>query len=245
MLNIRSSHPVKKLVIIIWLILALLGVSVSYWYLANHSLDEFLGSFIGVGVSWQSVSIVLAAYLLRTIIFIPLSVVLIATPLILGDFWASVLVAGIGEIISASLQFWLARIYGRDFIEESNNKTINLINEKITKFGSVSVGLLRLLPIPFDLINLGAGMTKMKFSDYFWVTVVSVWPDCVSYVAIGQSANSPISLLYTGGITLFVFLLLWYLKDHPEYKELVLLEVQQKTSVVKKKIKNWRKRKRG
>jgi uncharacterized membrane protein YdjX (TVP38/TMEM64 family) len=181
---------------------------------------------------------------MRTIIFIPLSVVLIATPHILGDFWAGVLIAGTGEIISAQIQFWLARIYGRDFVEQSQSNTIQLINEKITKFGSVSVALLRLLPVPFDLINLGAGMTKMKFSDYFWVTVVSVWPDCIAYAAIGQAANNPFALLYTGGITVFAFLIIWYLKDHPEYREMIVLEVKKKTKSVKNKLKLWGRRKK-
>lgn len=233
------------MVVIAWAIIAVCGVIFSSWYFSNHSISETVSLLQhSGGVSWQSVLFLLILYCIRTIIFIPLSIVLIATPIVLGDFWWAVGVAGVGEIISANIQFWLARTYGRDFVEESNNQTIQLINEKISRFGSVSIALLRLLPVPFDLINLGAGMTKIRFTDYFWVTLVSVWPDCVTYVAIGQSANNPLSLLYTAGTTLVVFLLIWYLKDHPEYKDMLLLEVQKKTSVVKTRLLALRRRRK-
>lgn len=236
----KSAHPVKKIIVSLWIVLAIGGIIFSSWYFSAHSVEEAFSSLANIGVSPYSVGILLGIYLLRTLIFIPLSIVLIATPLILGDFWAAVLVAGIGEILSASFQFWLARIYGRTFIEESDSKTLKIINEKISKFGGVSIALLRLLPVPFDLINLGAGMTRMKFSDYFWVTLVSVWPDCLSYVAVGQAANNPLSLLFTGGITLIVFLIIWYLKDHPEYRKMLILEIQEKTKSMRNKLKAWK-----
>lgn len=240
-----SKHPIKKLIITIWLAIAVCTIIFSSWYFSSHSIAEVIDSFTNLGVTSFSVGAILFVFIIRTIIYIPLSILLISTPLILGDFWAGVLVSGIGEIVSASIQFWLSRIYGADFVAESKNKAIIGINQKISQFGSVSIALLRLLPVPFDLINLGAGMTKMKFSDYFWVTVFSVWPDCLSYAAIGQSTNNPLSLLYTGGITIIVFLVIWYLKDHPEYKNFLVIHLKEKTSLVRKKIKEWRKIKKN
>lgn len=236
----HSAHPIKKIIIFLWLFCFISGILFSIFYLAKNGITETFTLFFGSGLTVLTVSIYFTVFVFRTLFFIPVSLLMIAAPFIFGGFWIGLLMAGIGEIIGGVIGFLFARYYGQEFFQESAKKsqTMQIINEKMNNFGALAVGVLRLTPVTFDIINFGAGISKMKFSHYFWVTVFSVWPDCLTYVAIGAAIENPYSLMYTGVTILLLLALFWYLKQHPTYKEIFVMELKNKVLKIKRSIKS-------
>lgn len=245
--HFHSAHPIKKIIILLWLACFLGGIIFSIFYLASNGIEKSFTDFFGTGVNIQTISVFLSIFVIRTLFFIPVSVLMIASPFIFGGFWIGLLMAGIGEIIGGVVGFLFARYYGQELFQESakSSETMQIINEKMNNFGALAVGILRLTPVTFDVINFGAGVSKMKFSHYFWVTALSVWPDCLTYVAIGAAIDNPYSLIYTGITILALMGLFWYLKQHPKYKEIFVMELRNKVRRIKNKFKSTLSRKKN
>ena len=162
---------------------------------------------------------------------------------VLFGLWQGILIAGVGAIISDSTGFWIARYYGKDFVAGSEVKMLKILNQKVESHGVLSIVLLRIIPIfPGDIINFGAGLSKLKYRYFLWATVLSVWPDCIFYGLLGGSVSDPISLLYTVVFGIFIFFVLWYFKSHPEYGELFIMKLKKKFSRTKKKFRAFRKK---
>ncbi len=86
----------------------------------------------------------------------------------------------IGASIGASLSFLIARGLGKDFVEKIfKNKKLyaNLENN-----GFNTIFILRLIPIiPFNVLDYIAGITKIKFKDYFFATLIGMMPGAFIY----------------------------------------------------------------
>lgn len=235
----RLAHPVKKGIVLLWAAFFVAGILFSIFFLTENGIEKTFTTFLGEGITLTNALVFWSLFIVRTLFFVPVSVLMIAAPFIFGGFWEGLLMAGIGEIIGAVVGFLFARYYGQEFVDHfmKNSKTLDVLNEKMEKFGGIAVGLLRVTPVTFDIINFGAGISKMKFSRYWWATVISVWPDCMVYVSLGGAISNPINLLYTISTVIILALVIWYLKQHPEYREMFVLDVQEKTSGVKKQLK--------
>jgi uncharacterized membrane protein YdjX (TVP38/TMEM64 family) len=130
----------------------------------------------------------------------------IARPLIL--FPASLLSASAGVIwgvqgfvylliaanLSAVGEFFIARYLARDAVEKLLKGKMGNIDAVIEKRGFVTVLLIRLIPnLPWDMQNLGLGLTKVKFRDYFLATFFGIMPGSFALVYFGSSFISVIT----------------------------------------------------
>ncbi|MCB9756922.1 MAG: TVP38/TMEM64 family protein [Candidatus Omnitrophica bacterium] len=130
----------------------------------------------------------------------------IARPLIL--FPASLLSASAGVIwgvqgfmylliaanLSAVGEFFIARYLARDAVEKLLKGKMGNIDVAIEKRGFVTVLLIRLIPnLPWDIQNLGLGLTKVKFRDYFLATFFGIMPGSFALVYFGSSFISVIA----------------------------------------------------
>ena len=142
--HFHSAHPIKKIIILLWLASFVGGILFSIFYLTQHGIKESFTTFFGSGLNITTISIFLLIFIVRTLFFIPVSILMIASPFIFGGFWIGLLMAGIGEIIGAVVGFIFARYYGQDFFQKAQkkSKTMQIINEKMNDFGALAVGVL-------------------------------------------------------------------------------------------------------
>jgi uncharacterized membrane protein YdjX (TVP38/TMEM64 family) len=62
------------------------------------------------------------------------------------------------------------------------------LDEKIEKHGFLTVLLIRLIPnVAWDIQNLSLGLTKVKFRDYFFATLIGIIPGSFAFVYFGSS----------------------------------------------------------
>lgn len=240
--SFKKAHPVKQIVLIIWSILFFSGILFSIFFLAQYGIEEAISSIVGKGLSIPGVLIFILIFILRNVLYIPVSILLVISPVLFG-LWNGILIAGIGAIISDSTGFWISRYYGKEFVAGSKVKLLQIVNQKVENHGVISVILLRIIPIfPGDIINFGAGISKIKYRDFLWATSISVWPDCFFYGFLGGSFANPLSFIYAIVFGVYIALTLWYLKNHPEYRKLFIMKLRKKISRTKKQFTAFRKR---
>ena len=96
--------------------------------------------------------------------------------------------------LSSTVEFFVARYFAREVIERFLKGKIGDIDNAIEKRGFVTVLLIRLIPnLPWDVQNLGLGLTKVKFRDYFLGTFIGILPASFALVYFGASFISVIT----------------------------------------------------
>lgn len=113
---------------------------------------------------------------------------------ILLDFRIALAISVIGLAIGAAISFSLSRLLGRDYIE---NKYINKIkrlrdyDNHLTNHGFLAVLIFRIITIiPYELINIAGGVSKMRFSSFFFATIIGIIPGTLVALYFAHSISN-------------------------------------------------------
>ena len=172
------------------IVLAVLAIAVLVpaGLLAREHLQEFLGWLDGLG-PWGPAVFILG-YAVATVAFAPGSVLTLAAGALFGLVRGVVIVL-IGATLGAAASFLVARYLARAAIERrlAGNERFTAIDRAIAEQGRKIVFLLRLSPVfPFNLLNYGLGLTRVRFVDYV-VASVGMLPGTILYVYYGKLAR--------------------------------------------------------
>lgn len=112
-------------------------------------------------------------------------VMTLAAGALFGLVWGSVLVS-FASSIGALLAFLVARYLLLDPIEARFSARLAAINEGVNRDGAFYLFTLRLVPIiPFFLINLLLGLTRMPARTFYWVSQAGMLAGTLVYVNAG------------------------------------------------------------
>jgi len=101
-------------------------------------------------------------------------------------FWVGVPVVLVSATIGATLAFWTARYVLRDAVQRRFGDRLETINKGLEQDGFFYLFSLRLVPIfPFFLINLLMGLTAIRSTTFFWVSLVGMCAGTAAYVNAG------------------------------------------------------------
>ncbi len=127
-----------------------------------------------------------ATYVAATALSFPGAVILtLAAGAIFGLWWGTLIVS-FAATVGATLAFLMARFVLRDSIEARFRSRLAEINEGVAKDGAFYLFTLRLVPlVPFFVINLVMGLTKMKTLTFYWVSQVGMLAGTAVYVNAG------------------------------------------------------------
>ena len=169
----------------------LVAIGVGWYFLPIKQWSEAFQSWIeGLG-AWGYV-IFAAAYIVGTVLLVPVSAFTIIAGLAFG--------LGIGfplVIVSATIGATLAFLVSRYLL----SKKVSSFVAKRPKFKAVSaavseggwkvVALLRLSPVlPFNLQNYFYGITELKFWHYVPATFFGIMPGSLLYVYLGSAGKA-------------------------------------------------------
>jgi uncharacterized membrane protein YdjX (TVP38/TMEM64 family) len=114
-------------------------------------------------------------------------VVLVFTPL-----WGGV-IAWVATLISASFDFWLGRRLGARRIHKMSGGYLAKSLRVIKNHGFLSSLIVRIVPTgPFVSVNLGAGVTRMRFSSFILGTAIGIIPKIALIVTISQGVKGSV-----------------------------------------------------
>lgn len=111
---------------------------------------------------------------------------------LLGGFFFGALVAtlyvNIGATLGAFVIFIAARYFIGDMVQNKYGEKLKKFNREIEENGKYYMITLRLIPIfPFFMINLFAGVTKIRPITFLWTTSVGIIPGSFAYAYLGSS----------------------------------------------------------
>ncbi len=113
------------------------------------------------------------------------AIMTLAAGALFGLGWGTLIVS-FASSIGATLAFLVARYLLRDSIQSKFGARLADIDKGIAKDGAFYLFTLRLVPlIPFFVINLVMGLTKMKAVTFYWVSQLGMFAGTLVYVNAG------------------------------------------------------------
>lgn len=181
------------------LILLLLLVLVAAWWFE-------LGAYLNLEqlreAQWQLAAwrqqhpwLLSLGYLLVYVLFAALAlpgawVLTLAGGAVFGLVWGLVLTS-FASSIGASVAFVMARYLGRSWFEKRFAKFMARINDGLAREGAFYLFGMRLVPlIPFFVINLGMGLSRMRLWTFYWVSQLGMLAGTLVYVNAGTALAS-------------------------------------------------------
>ena len=120
----------------------------------------------------------------------PAEFLTIANGMVFGPFWGVAITWG-GAMLGAYASFGLTRMYGRPFVARNvNSSKLAKLDRWVQHQGAISLLLSRFIPlISFNLINYGAGLTKISWWTFTWTTGIGILPITIIMVTMGNNFN--------------------------------------------------------
>lgn len=129
----------------------------------------------------------LLLYCLATILFLPTMILTLAGGALFGPILGT-LFNLLGATIGAACAFCISRYMVFDWLAAKKNVRINNLIAGVERRGWQFVALLRLVPIiPFNLVNYGLGVTRIKFKHYFLTTIIFLLPAEILFTYCGYA----------------------------------------------------------
>lgn len=124
---------------------------------------------------------------------------------IFGWQWGAVY-SWLGALLGATLDFGLARWYGRPLVERIiRTQQLDVFDNFFQKHGIIAVFITRLTPIvPFKVVSYGAGLTTISLCQFIFATGIGQSPAIILYSILGQ--NLVKNLFATAVITVLLVL---------------------------------------
>jgi len=135
---------------------------------------------------WQVALAYFAIYVAATALSLPgAAIITLAGGAIFGLLWGTVIVS-FASTIGATLAFLVSRFILRSSVENRFGQRLAEINRGVDKDGAFYLFTLRLIPVvPFFLINLLMGLTRMKALTFYWVSQLGMLAGTLVYVNAG------------------------------------------------------------
>jgi uncharacterized membrane protein YdjX (TVP38/TMEM64 family) len=153
----------------------------SYYFFDPKGKEIFMDKF---GVYLHQIGpwapfIFMGCYILSIVFFIPASVFTSLGAVLFGG-WLGLLLNFVSANIGGVLSFLTARYLLRDAAGKILQKgQFKKLDDKAEEHGFSVIIYLRLMFVPFTYLSFAAGLSKMKFKDFFWATLIGVIPGLV------------------------------------------------------------------
>lgn len=138
---------------------------------------------------WAPVLYILI-YSIATICILPSTPLNLTGGAIFGAVWGTVWTS-IAAILAAILAFGFSRTIGRSLVERKLAGKWESIDREMQQGGLFYMFAIRLLPlIPYGIVNFAAGLTAIKFRDYFLGTLLGTVPGILPFVMMGAGLTA-------------------------------------------------------
>lgn len=169
------------------------GLAAGYlWYARTQDTGpEQLMALMRSGVFGPLVFI--ALFTLRPLIFFPASVLSVAGGLLFG-LTGGLLYTVIGSNLSAMLAYVVGRYFGHSFLmRDEPTGALQRYALSMRQNSFQTVLLMRLLLLPYDVVNYFSGFLRINWRAYCAATAIGSFPVTLSLVLVGVSGDVDLS----------------------------------------------------
>ena len=203
----------KKVIRFLLFFLIIIGLGIALAYRNSVSGEMLVEGVRRFGEMGPLVFI--GMYAVATVFFLPGSVMTLAGGAIFGPVWG-VFYSLAGATIGATVAFMISRYLAADWLEQKANAGVRRLKRGVEAEGWRFIAFVRLVPLlPFNVLNYGLGLTRIRISHYIFATFFAMAPGAVAYTYIGFAGRELIAggegliqkgLLAIGLFALAVFL---------------------------------------
>ena len=127
-------------------------------------------------------------YVIVTALSIPGAAVLSLAYAWFFKFWTGLVLISFASTTGATIAFLISRYLLRDWVQRRFGQRLRKIDDSFEREGAFYLFTMRLIPaVPFFLINLLMGLTKIKTTTFWWVSQLGMFAGTVVYVYAGAS----------------------------------------------------------
>ncbi len=133
-----------------------------------------------------------AVYVAATLLLLPGSALTAGAGFAYGPLWGTLLASPV-SVLAATLSFALGRTVARGWVARriADWPRFAAVDHAIGEDGFRTVLLLRLSPLfPFNLLNYGLGLTRVRPRDYVLGSLLGMLPGTALYVYLGSLVTS-------------------------------------------------------
>jgi len=189
----KKRHLAGIIIAILILITALYFIERSFGFNITK-IENYISSF-GPWVPILLLMIIIITSSIGFIFNIPVAI----TALLLNSYLA-LFISILGLTIGASISFFLARYFARGYFKKHFINKINILEEYDKKIGENSflkILFLRLIAlIPYELINIAAGLSQIRFLPFISATFIGVIPGAILTIYLIKNTQNVFSLQF-------------------------------------------------
>ncbi len=151
-------------------------------------IDFFSASFYGP-------LLFILIYTLRPLLLFPATLLTIAAGFVFGPILGVVLII-IGSNASALLAYAVGRFFGQGVLsDDQSNGIVQRYSKRLRENSFETVFLLRLLFVPYDLVNYLSGFLRIHWGAFIVATALGALPGTLAFTLFGASIEQ-----FDGGI---------------------------------------------
>jgi uncharacterized membrane protein YdjX (TVP38/TMEM64 family) len=177
-------------------------------------LDEWIN--LHTILEWQrslrndpaAIFYVVAAYLIGSLVFFPITILTLATVFAFGPVWGNVYALA-GWLLSATEGFILGRLIGPDVLHELAGERLGRLVDRATHHGFLTVLAMRIVPVgPFTLVNMFLGASGIRFLDFSLASLVGRIPGILTMTLFGVQLENALRKPGLASFALLVIILI-------------------------------------
>lgn len=135
---------------------------------------------------WWGPVAYIGAYLARPILLFPASVMTVAGGLLFGPV-AGVLIVVVAANASAMLVYLIGRTLAGHNDDDARTGLVARWGDRMRARSFETVFVMRLLFLPYDLVNVASGALRIRWTSFLAATVLGTIPGTISFVLLGAS----------------------------------------------------------
>ncbi len=183
----------------VWVSIALFGLVAAIFIIGRFVLDIRPGSveawFETASQGWYALPVTIALFTALAFVGAPQFALIAAAVFAFGPAQGFVY-AWIATMVSATVDFWLARFLGADVLKRYGGETVNRISSFVGRNGFFASLIVRIVPsAPFIVVNMAAGVSRMSYIAFIAGAGIGVIPK----TALVAFAGGSLMALFAGG----------------------------------------------
>jgi uncharacterized membrane protein YdjX (TVP38/TMEM64 family) len=180
----------KLVAVMIWLLLV--GSFLGYSFVTGSTPTEALRDVLDLLRTPFGPLLYILIYILRPLAFFSAIIVTLLGGAIWGPIWGTLFVA-IGSNMSATLAYWFGRILGQGVLPTegaaANASFVGRYAERLRANAFTTVLVMRLIYLPYDLVNYMAGFLRVPYRPFILATIIGSLPGTLTFVLAGASLD--------------------------------------------------------
>ncbi|MDY6786035.1 MAG: TVP38/TMEM64 family protein [Cyanobacteriota bacterium] len=174
--------------LILLLLFCIIVTAISVFLLGGIQPEQIQQWLDRAGI-WAPIIYILL-YTIGTLLILPSTPLNLSGGAIFGPWWGT-LWTTVAAIIAAVVAFTFTRTAGRDWVAKKFAGRWEAIDAEMRQGGLFYMFAIRLLPlIPYGIVNFAAGLTSIRFRDYFIGTALGTVPGILPFVMMGSGLQA-------------------------------------------------------